>query len=114
MSFTVFSHTPFFLSFRYLYINVERTAMTLMSSSDLETFQSDTGIAITGNVGDNKMEFCLTGQVTTNVPNSNTDSNNLSHQQKVEKDLLNYFSTSNLLSGGHLSCKYCVEKCPAN
>ena len=44
-----------------MYINVERTAILLSSSSDLEKIKSDTGLDIKGNAGENKIEFCLTG-----------------------------------------------------
>ena len=104
----------FFGTFRFLYIDIERTALTLMSSSELETFKSESGIELGGSVGENKMEFCLTGQVTTSITANPNTNNELSEKENVEKNLLNHLSATNLLSGGHLSCKYCVEKCPKN
>ena len=44
-----------------MYINVERTAILLSSTSDLEKIKTDTGLDIQGNAGQNKIEFCLTG-----------------------------------------------------
>ena len=44
-----------------MYINVERTAILLSSTSELEKIKTDTGLDIQGNAGENKIEFCLTG-----------------------------------------------------
>ena len=54
-----------------MYINVERTAILLSSTSDLEKIKTDTGLDIQGNAGQNKIEFCLTGMylsITLKIP----------------------------------------------
>ena len=98
----------------YLHFDIARTGILFLPQSEFDEF----GINVDKNVvGDDKIEYCLTGNVTYSYNDTTTETTTEVTEKKEEaitEDILASGDPINTLLTGGDSCRKCVDKCPDN